>query len=169
MDNSETSKPLITSGRFQQRIVICGSMSFYGDMLAVQNQLRYEGILSVVPEAENDAILSLPEKDFSTFKRRVSSQYLRVIRAPETIAVLAVNRDKHGMRDYIGPNTFAEIAVAFAQHKRIFLLQGIPDMYLDELEAWRAISLDGDLSEIRHYYKATVTEIHQQMRLFDDI
>lgn len=143
-------------------------MSFYGNMVSIQNEFRREGILAVVPEAENDVHLSLSADAFSEFKRRVSFQYLRTIRAPETVAILVVNRDKHGIGDYIGPNTFAEIAVAFAQQKRIFLLQGIPDVYLDELVAWDAIALDGDLSKISHYYSACIAASNRQLDLFED-
>lgn len=169
MDSFETSRPLIESERFKQRIVICGSMSVYGDMLAIQNDLRREGILAVIPEAENDAILSLSEEAFSEFKRRASFKYLRIIRALETVAILAINRDKHGIHDYIGPNTFAEIAVAFAQQKRIFLLQGIPEVYSDELIAWGAIALDGNLSKILRFYSASVAKSTRQLNLFEDL
>lgn len=144
-------------------------MSVYGDMLAIQNDLRREGILAVIPEAENDAILSLSEEAFSEFKRRASFKYLRIIRALETVAILAINRDKHGIHDYIGPNTFAEIAVAFAQQKRIFLLQGIPEVYSDELIAWGAIALDGNLSKILRFYSASVAKSTRQLNLFEDL
>ena len=166
MDSIDTSKQLKASKRFRQRVVICGSMSFYGDMLAAKSHLQREGIPAIVPEAEDGRIQDLDEDAFTEFKRRASLQYLRVIRAPETVAILAVNRDKHGIRDYIGPNTFAEIAVAFAQHKRVFLLQGIPDMYFEELRAW-GVSLDGDLSEIGRYYSQAVND--RQPWLFEDL
>ncbi len=157
---------MISKRRFKQRIVICGSMSFYGDMLKIQNLLRENGIPSIVPEAENQYTAALSIDDFADFKRRVSFQHLKRIRSPETVAVIAVNRDKHGIHDYIGPNTFAEIAVAFAQGKKIFLLQGIPNEYVDELQAWGVISLDGSLSDIFKYYKA-VTKV-RQLSLFGD-
>lgn len=169
MDTTDKSKQMISTRRFRQRIVICGSMSFYGDMLSIQEALCREGVPSIVPEAETPEVMSLTEEDFAAFKRRVSFQYLRTIRAPATVAIVAVNRDKHGMPDYIGPNTFAEIAVAFAQHKRVFLLQGIPDIYLDELTAWGAIPLDGQLSTILQYYTAAVDADNRQLRLFEDM
>ena len=169
MENSSESKAIISKGPFNQRIVICGSMSFYGDMLAFQKLLAEHGVPSIVPEAEDEYIAGLSEEGFAAFKRRVSFQYLMKIRSPETVAVLAVNKDKHGIRDYIGPNTFAEIAVAFAQQKRIFLLQGLPTDYFDELQAWGVISLDGSLFGIFQYYKAAIEKSVRQLSLFKDL
>lgn len=168
MVNTITSKKMVFKERFKQRIVICGSMSFYGDMLEIQSMLKEKSILSMVPEAEDQYVAALSEENFTAFKRRVSFQYLRTIRAPETVAILAVNVDKHGISGYIGPNTFAEIAVAFAQQKKIFLLQGIPHDYFEELEAWGVISLDGSLSGIFQYYKAATQSSLMQLELFED-
>jgi len=159
---------MISKKGFRQRIVICGSMSFYGDMLDIQKSLSTNDILSIVPEAEDQFTDQLREEQFADFKRRVSFQYLKKIRAPETVAILAVNKDKHGIHDYIGPNTFAEIAVAFAQQKKIFLLQGIPIEYFDELRAWNVIALDGSLSGIFKYYKAATEPSVRQLNLFED-
>ena len=168
MVTTRESKPMISKGRFKQRIVICGSMSFYGEMLEIQNFLKNNGVLSIVPEAEEQYAAMLSERDFEAFKCRVSYQYLKKIRAPETVAILAVNRDKHGIRDYIGPNTFAEIAVAFAQGKKIFLLQELPDVYMDELRAWGVIPLDGSISTILQYYRAEIERPTRQLTLFKD-
>src|SRR5262245_28418343 len=102
-----------------RRIVLCGSMSAYDAMLRLVRALRDEGVRIVVPVAEDHIKPQLNPEAFERFKRDVSFAHLRRIRDPRTFAVLAVNVDKHGIRDYIGPNTFAEIAVAFAQRKRI--------------------------------------------------
>ncbi len=169
MEHAKTSKAMISKGRFKQRIVICGSMSFYGEMLEIQDMLKENGILTIVPEAEDQFTAGLSEENYAAFKRRVSFKYLKTIRAPETVAILVVNRDKHGIADYIGPNTFAEIAVAYAQSKRIFVLQGIPVDYVDELTAWGVVSLDGSLSHIFQYYKAKIEESIRQLTLFEDI
>lgn len=163
----EKYKPLISKKGFTQRIVICGSMSFYGEMLHIHKIFKNKGIHSIVPEPEDQYNKDL-EKNFWDFKRRVSFQYLRKIRSPSTIAILAVNKDKHGIHDYIGPNTFAEIAVAFAQQKKIFLLQGIPKEYIEELSAWRVIPLNDYLYDIFNYYNSELENSLRQLDLFDD-
>lgn len=169
MENTKKSKVLISKNKYKQRIVICGSMSFYGDMIEIRNTLQKNNIPSIVPEEENEVIASLSEEAFMAFKLRVSFNYLKKIRSPETVAILVTNKDKHGVIDYIGPNTFAEIAVAFAQQKKIFLLQGIPENYNDELEAWGAIPLYGFLNKLFEYYEIDNRKRNMQMDLFPDI
>lgn len=47
--------------------------------------------------------------------------------------------------NYIGPNTFAEIGVAFSDDRGVFLLQGMPETYSEELSAWGVKYLNGNL------------------------
>ena len=140
----------IDSGNFRtnRRIVLIGSMGVYHQIKELAAQLGALGIHTIVPEAEGEAVQQLSSMEFELFKRRVSFAYLRKIRDPRTYGVLAVNVDRHGILNYVGPNTFAEIAVAFAQSKKIYLLQGVPAAYVDELSAWRAVSLRGNLDRL---------------------
>lgn len=148
------------------RVVLIGSMGVYPHILEVAKNLAAAEIDTVVPEAENQVAQHLTLAEFELFKRRVSFAYLKKIRDPRTLCVLAVNLDRHGILNYVGPNTFAEIAVAFAQTKRIYLLQGVPEAYVDELSAWRAIALRGDLSPlISHFRESRVIAEHPQMPL----
>ena len=66
-----------------------------------------------------------------------------------TDAVLIINEDKEGKSNYIGPNSFAEIAMAFFNNKKIFLLNDIYEPYMDELSAWGVVCLNGDLGKIK--------------------
>jgi hypothetical protein len=61
-----------------------------------------------------------------------------------------LNHDKNGISNYIGGNSFLEMGFAYVQNKKIFLLNGIPDIALirQEIEAMTPIVLDGDLSKI---------------------
>src|ERR1035441_913490 len=153
-------------GKMDWRIVLCGSMSAYGEMLNARKLLSRSGIPSIVPVAEDDIKERLSDEEFSAFKRQVSYRHLRTIRHPSTFGVLAVNRDKFGMRDYISPNTFAEIAVAFAQSKHIYLYQGLPKMYEDELVAWGAVALHGDFSRLVQEMKGFMRLQAAQLTLF---
>jgi hypothetical protein len=71
---------------------------------------------------------------------------LSIIRRKDTDGILVANEPKHGDRNYIGANAFAEIAIAFNAQKAIYLLNDIPAAFEDELSAWGAIPLKGDLS-----------------------
>jgi hypothetical protein len=64
-------------------------------------------------------------------------------------AVLVLNFDKNGIRNYIGGNTLIEMGQAYVNDKKIFLLNPIPDMqYKEEVEALQPTILNGDLSKI---------------------
>lgn len=148
MQSKEQSNSTPPQLRSDRRIVLIGSMGVYGKMLDIASVLASHGVNAIVPEAENNVVHQLSLFDFEEFKRNVSFSYLRKIRDPKTYAVLAINLDQHRILNYIGPNTFAELAVAFAQSKKMYILQSIPEAYSDELSAWKAISLLGDLSRL---------------------
>jgi len=64
-------------------------------------------------------------------------------------AILVLNFDKNGVKNYIGGNTLMEMGFAYVNNKKIFLLNSIPDMsYKDEIEAMQPIILNGDLTKI---------------------
>lgn len=129
-------------------------MSVYPCILEQQRALHDRGVRTIVPVPEDNIASRLGPEEFEAFKRQVGRQYLTKIRDVRTMAVLAVNCDRYNIADYIGPNTFAEIAVAFAQGKPIFLLQAIPEMYRDELQAWGAVPLQGRLDALVEAYYA---------------
>ena len=65
-------------------------------------------------------------------------------------AVLVLNFDKNGQKNYIGGATFLEIFRAFDLGKKIFLLNPIPDNILkDELIGMNPTIINGDLSRIK--------------------
>ncbi|HEY3782162.1 MAG TPA: hypothetical protein VGL56_13850 [Fimbriimonadaceae bacterium] len=142
-------------------------MSAYANMVTLSRLLLREGVHCILPASEDSIHASLSQSEYQEFKRRVSFSYLTKIRDPRTFALLAVNMDKHGIDDYIGANTFAEIAVAFAQRKRVYLLQDIPEGYEDELVAWKVVALNGHLDGLVRDYRNSVKEAGLQTALFD--
>lgn len=153
------------SSASKRRVVICGSMSAYTEIQLLHKELYTKRIRSIIPEPEDEIKPSLSVDAFEDFKRRVSFSYIKQIKYPLTVAVLAVNLDKHGIKNYIGPNTFAEIAVAFAQRKKIYVYQGYPDIYREELSAWNVVELLGDLSTLEEDYLLLEAE-EKQLKLF---
>lgn len=63
--------------------------------------------------------------------------------------VLIVNEERMGIQNYIGPNTFAEIAFGYYYGKKVYLLNDIYEPFRDELEGWGVITLKGDLDNIK--------------------
>lgn len=66
-------------------------------------------------------------------------------------ALLVANFDKHGIKNYIGGNTFLEMGFAHVLDQRIFLMNPIPKMpyYETEIIAMKPIVIDGDLKKIK--------------------
>jgi hypothetical protein len=141
-------------------------MSFYGQMLSVQKSLKLKGVNSLVPPDDKDLQLSMSSVLSDSFKKAASMQHIKKIRDPRTYGILVVNPEKHGIGDYVGANSFAEIAIAFAHHKRIFLLGKIPSFYEDELHAWGAIPLEGDLASLVLGFQKQCKIDDQQLELF---
>lgn len=164
---SETSRDIKLARR--QRIVLCGSMAFYSKMLDLRDELSLHGLPAFAPDPDND-LFTTQEKSDQITKRRASMRHIRKVRDQSTFGILVVNFDKHGIPDYIGPNTFAEIAVALAHYKRIYLFQSVPRFYQDELLAWGAIPLHGDIRLIVKDWVDHTRRVEAQARqltLFD--
>lgn len=66
-------------------------------------------------------------------------------------AILVLNFDRKGIKNYIGANTFLEIGFAHVLNKKIFVLNSLPDQeYIkDEMDAMDPIILNDDLSRIK--------------------
>lgn len=132
-----------------KKIVICGSMMFFKEMVNCQNQLKKLGIESIVPKEENEAVGLYDERQFMEFKKKVSRTYLKKIRDKETMGVLIYNAKKRGIDNYIGANTLVELAMAFTWNRKIFLFNDIYSPLKDELMAWDCICLNGDLNKLK--------------------
>jgi hypothetical protein len=65
-------------------------------------------------------------------------------------AVLVLNLDKNGVKNYIGGNTLMEIGFAHVLNQKIFMLNPIPEMPYckTEIEAVKPIIIEGDLKKI---------------------
>lgn len=65
-------------------------------------------------------------------------------------ALLVLNYDKNGIKNYIGGNTLMEIGFAHVLNQKIYLLNPIPDIpyYKSEIEAVKPIILNGDLGQL---------------------
>ena len=65
-------------------------------------------------------------------------------------AVLVLNYDKNGNKNYIGGATFLEMYEAFMNDKKIYLYNDIPEgMLYDEIEGFSPVILNGNLDLIK--------------------
>ena len=120
-------------------VVLCGSMKFKDDIINIGKKLEDMGFSVLLPV---ECINGEP-------KEIASRAHFNRIISEDTDAILVVNQTKNDLDNYIGPNTFAEIAFAFFHNKKIFLLNDIYEPFRDELEGWKAIALNSKLDDIK--------------------
>lgn len=65
-------------------------------------------------------------------------------------AILVLNYDRRGIKNYIGGNTLMEIGFAHVLKKKIFLLNPIPNIpyYKSEIKAVKPVILKGNLKKL---------------------
>lgn len=121
-----------------KKIVLCGSMKIKDKIIEVASILEnmgYQVLLPVECMQGLDKIIA-------------SRAHLDRVVNPENEIILVVNDTKNNIENYIGPNSFAEIAFGFYFHKKVYLLNDIYEPYKDELVGWNVIPLNGNLEKI---------------------
>ncbi len=131
------------------KITICGSMNFAKDILEIKQKLEALNHFVTVP-ANTDKYfnnsISVEDK-WVKIESDVIRNYFEEIK--KTDAILVINKDKNNIKNYIGGNSLIEIAFAYVLHKKIFLLNPVPQInYSDEIYAMNPIILNNDLSKI---------------------
>lgn len=133
-------------------ITICGSITARDTMEAAEKRLKQLGHEVEHPNFAEAKLHVQLEKDVVK-KRGFIDDHFKKIDASD--AVLIVNEDKAGTKNYIGGNTLMEMTYAYAQGLEIFLLNPIPELgYTDEIRGMQPIVLDGDVEKIDAYFAA---------------
>ncbi len=119
-----------------ENIVLCGSMKVKEKIIDVANRLEEMGYNVL-----------LPVECMQGLDKVIASRahFDRIVNKDNEI-VLIVNEKKNGIENYIGPNSFAEIAFGFYHNKKVFLLNDIYEPYKDEILGWGVTPLKGDLN-----------------------
>lgn len=145
------------------RITICGSIAFWDEMLKVKEKLEslnHEVKLPPMEVKDEDGnILSVQEyynkrkaetSDTSWIwdrKNEAMREHFNKIKWADCVLVL--NFDKNDVKNYVGGNTLLEMGVALHLEKKIFLLNGIPDLsYKEEILGMKPVVLFGDIGKI---------------------
>jgi len=139
-------------------ITLCGSLNFAKEILEIKNRLEEMGHEVLIPASitvfsirnENDAekLKDGRKKYIDEIKPVYTKEHFKLVEKSD--AILVVNIDKKGIKNYIGGATFAEIMVAFYLGKKIFFLNPIPrdekmSFFVDELECVKPVVLNGNL------------------------
>jgi len=140
------------------KIYVLGSTSFMQEMVAVKNQvclLGHDGWIHPHYEAfvqgeKREHLARWNSGERAALKRENNYFHEHYKNILESDAVLIVNAKKNSIANYIGGNVLIEMGQAYVNHKKIFLLNGMPSAlpYLDEIEAMDPVCLYGDLSRI---------------------
>lgn len=136
------------------KIGIIGSMQFTDKMVEIREQLNKAGHSAFVTDLHKTMIGKNAEeiekiKLHQKFYMDAIREFWREMQGAD--AVLVLNIDKNGIKNYVGGNTLMEIGFAHVLNQKIFLLNPIPEMPYckTEIEAIKPIIINGDLSKIR--------------------
>jgi hypothetical protein len=131
--------------------VIC-SKAFYAYIEEVKEHLEKQGHSITLPNCYDDLAIEdkyrdLGKKEYAEFKSKMFAQSEEIIKVMD--AVLVLNFDKNGIKNYIGGATFLEMYNAFRFNKKIYLYNEIPDgMLKDEIIGFNPVIINGDLNKI---------------------
>jgi hypothetical protein len=135
------------------KIGVVGSMQYTEKMLEIRDKLNRMGHEAFVTTfAPAMAGKSDEEKEKMKLHQKYDldaiREFWRLMQGAD--AVLVVNLDKNGIKNYVGGNTFLEMGFAHVLNQKIFLLNPIPEIsfYKTEIEAMKPIILNGDLTKI---------------------
>ena len=129
-----------------KKILICGSMRFYKEMAEWKEKLGQQGYEATTPARLADVHeIRDKENDLGRFEQVKREQGMKHFqKVIDTDAILVLNFDKDGRKNYIGGNTFAEIALAVAinytqgRNIKVYTLNPLPEDsdFTEELKAW---------------------------------
>ena len=134
------------------KIFIICSKRFYGEIPKIKKYLEDKGHLIELPNCFNDSeaeirIKKLSQKEHAEWKAGRLRHSTEVIKSCD--AVLVLNFDKDGVKNYIGGATFLEMYDAFRLNKKIFLFNEIPEGILrDEIVSFAPLIINGVLNLI---------------------
>ncbi len=140
------------------KIVICGSSAFKEKMLEYKDKLVLLGHEPIV-HPDYEAFVKGEKQEVwnqvtggEHYKAKKSQGYIKWYYKAivESEAILVLNFDKKGIKNYIGGNTLMEIGFAHVNDKKIFLLNEIPDnvSYVDEIKAMVDVILNDNLEKL---------------------
>jgi nucleoside 2-deoxyribosyltransferase len=137
----------------RMKIAICASMIFAEKMLEVKRQLEKIGHIAFISQFA-EGYLGKAEKEKEELAVHDKNEHDAIRKFWEIIkksdAILVLNYDRKGIRNYIGGNTLMEIGFAHVLNKPIFLMNPIPDIeyYRSEIEAVSPVILEQNLNLI---------------------
>ena len=136
------------------KIGIIGSMQYVEKMIEVCDKLIELGHDAFVTDLHKSLVGKTDEeKEKIKLYQKNNMDAIRVFwKAMQgSDAVLVLNYNKNGIKNYIGGNTLMEIGFAHVLNQKIFLMNPIPEIpyYKSEIEAVQPIIINEDFSLIK--------------------
>jgi hypothetical protein len=143
------------------RVYVLGSTHFMKEMVAAKDELcelGYDGFIHPHYEAfvrgeMKEHLNRWHSGERAQLKRE--NNYLKVHYSHilESDAIVFINAEKNGKKNYIGGNVLIEMGQAYVNDKKMFLKYDMPtdSPYFDEIDSMDPICLKGDLSAIKKY------------------
>lgn len=134
------------------RIFLIASRHLYNNVDNIKRKLEKMGHVITTPNGfgspfKEDEIRH-DSKKFVELKQELLLTDRKIVEAND--AVLVLNYEKNGMKNYIGGSVLLEMYCAWSMGKKIFLMNPIPDnMLKDEITGLSPIIINGDLSKIQ--------------------
>ena len=135
------------------KIGIVGSMQYTEKMIEARDELINRGHKAFVTNLANPFIGKTDEekeriKLDQKYNLDAIREFYKLMQGAD--AILVMNFDKQGIKNYIGGNTLMEIGFAHVLNQKIFLYNPIPEIpyYKSEIEAVRPVIINGNLKEI---------------------
>lgn len=133
------------------KIFIICSKAFYNKIPPIKEALEKSGHIITLPnhydkpDSESEVRGTI---EHANWKSELIKQSEKVI--SDVDAVLVLNYEKNGIKNYIGGATFLEMYDAFKLEKQIYMMNDIPEGLLkDEIIGFKPIIINKDLSKIK--------------------
>ncbi len=136
------------------KIFIACSKYFYERIPEIKKELEKAGNIITLPNSYNEPFKEeeMKKKGLEThikWKSEMIKKHEQNLEPND--AILILNFEKNGEKNYIGGATFLEIYKAFEMNKRIFFYNALPEnkYFKDELIAFKPKIINKDLSKIK--------------------
>ena len=139
------------------KITICGSLTFFKEMLQAKEKLEQMGHGVNIPTDAPDVASGNHNNDNleADYQRCIKDDIMRTHfkLIEQSDAVLVLNYDKNNIKGYIGTASLMEIGLAYHLHKKIFLLYPFPhyseQRWAHEVRIIQPVIINGDLTKIK--------------------
>jgi len=134
------------------KIFIICSKYFYDRVEAVRKSLEEKGHTIILPNSYEDPFIEerikkLSHEEHISWKREMLKLSEEKVRESE--ALLVLNYEKNGQKNYVGGATFLEMFKGFEFGKILYMYNPVPEgMLKDEIEGMSPLVINGDLEKI---------------------